>query len=66
MIPLFGIVSELWINLGLFVGGALLTWKAFGLLVDSKDFSVFRLNFRYINYFALFVVFLVSIDKLIL
>ena len=66
MIPLFGIVSELWINLGLFVGGALLTWKAFGLLVESKDFSVFRLNFRYINYFALFVVFLVSIDKLIL
>ena len=66
MIPLFGIVSELWINLGLFVGGALLIWKAFGLLVDSKDFSVFRLNFRYINYFALFVVFLVSIDKLIL
>ena len=66
MIPLFGIVSELWINLGLFVGGALLTWKAFGLLVESNDFSVFRLNFRYINYFALFVVFLVSIDKLIL
>jgi heme o synthase len=66
MIPLFGIVSELWINLGLFVSGALLTWKAFGLLVEKKDFSAFKLNFRYINYFALFVVFLVSIDKLIL
>ena len=66
LIPLFGIVSELWINLGLFVSGALLTWKAFGLLVESEDFSAFRLNFRYINYFALFVVFLVSIDKLIL
>lgn len=65
MIPLFGIVSELWINLGLFVSGALLTWKAFGLLVESKDFSAFRYNFKYINYFALFVVFLVSIDKLI-
>ena len=66
MIPLFGMVTELWINLGLFVSGALLTWKAFGLLVEKKDFSAFRLNFRYINYFALFVVFLVSIDKLIL
>jgi protoheme IX farnesyltransferase len=66
LIPLFGIVSELWINLGLFVSGALLTWKAFGLLIESEDFSAFRLNFKYINYFALFVVFLVSIDKLIL
>ena len=66
MIPLFGIVADLWINLGLFVSAALLSWKAFGLLVESTDFSAFRLNFRYINYFALFVVFLVSIDKLIL
>ncbi len=66
MIPLFGMVTELWINLGLFVSGALLTWKAFGLLVEKKDFSAFKLNFRYINCFALFVVFLVSIDKLIL
>lgn len=66
MIPLFGMVTELWINFGLFVSGALLTWKAFDLLIEGKDFSAFKLNFRYINYFALFVVFLVSIDKLIL
>jgi len=66
MIPLFGIVGDFWINIGLFLSGALLTWKAFGLLVESEDFSAFRLNFKYINYFALFVVFLVSIDKLIL
>lgn len=66
MIPLFGMVNELWINLGLFVSGALLTWKAFGLLVETNDFSAFRLNFKYINYFALSVVFLISIDKLFL
>jgi protoheme IX farnesyltransferase len=66
MIPLFGMVTELWINLGLFLSGALLTWKAFGLIIEKKDFSAFRLNFRYINYFALFVVVLISIDKLIL
>lgn len=66
MIPLFGIVSEFWIDLGLFASGILLTWKAFSLLFESGDFSVFRLNFRYINYFALSVVLLVSIDKLIL
>jgi heme o synthase len=65
LIPLFGIVSDFWINIALFISGALLTWKAFGLLVKSNDFSVFGYNFKYINYFALFVVFLVSIDKLI-
>jgi len=65
LIPLFGIVSDFWINIALFISGALLTWKAFGLLVKSNDFSVFGYNFKYINYFALFVVFVVSIDKLI-
>jgi len=65
MIPLFGIVTELWINLGLFLSGGLLTWKAFGLLTATKDFKIFNYNFRYINYFALVVVFLISIDKLI-
>ena len=65
MIPLFGIVTDLWINIALFLSGALLTWKAFGLLVETNGMSVFGYNFRYINYFALFVVFSVSIDKLI-
>ena len=65
MLPLFGIVTDSLINFALFLSGALLTWKAFGLLVQTKDFSVFGYNFRYINYFALFVVFSVSIDKLI-
>ena len=65
LIPLFGIVNNIWINLGLFASGALLTWKAFGLLADTRDFRIFNYNFKYINYFALFVVFIVSIDKLI-
>ena len=65
MIPFFGIVTDLWINLALFFAGTLLTLKAFGLLMDIKDFSIFKLNFKYINYFALSVVFLVSLDKLI-
>ena len=65
MIPLFGIVSQLWVDIALFASGVLLTWKAFGLLVESNDFSAFRLNFKSINYFALSVVFFVSIDKLI-
>lgn len=65
MIPLFGIVSQLWVDIALFASGVLLTWKAFGLLVESNDYSAFRLNFKSINYFALSVVFFVSIDKLI-
>jgi protoheme IX farnesyltransferase len=66
MITLFGLVTDIWISLALFICSLWLTWKAFKLLADSEDFSVFRLTFGYINYFALFVVFLVSIDKLIL
>lgn len=66
MIPLFGVVNENWINIALFLSGLLLTWKAFGLLGAREDFTVFNHNFRYINYFALFVVFVISIDKLIL
>jgi len=66
MIPLFGVVTDFWVNIALFLSGLLLTWKAFGLLAEKEDFSVFNHNFRYINYFALFVVFVVSFDKLIL
>jgi hypothetical protein len=66
MITLFGAVTDFWISIALFISSLWLTWKAFKLLADNEDMSVFRLTFGYINYFALFVVFLVSIDKLIL
>jgi protoheme IX farnesyltransferase len=65
MITLFGLVSDFRISLALLISSLWLTWKAFNLLVDTEDFSVFRLTFGYINYFALFVVLLVSIDKII-
>jgi protoheme IX farnesyltransferase len=65
LITLFGLVTDIWISLALFISSLWLTWKAFKLLADSEDFSVFRSTFGYINYFALFVVFLISIDKLI-
>jgi protoheme IX farnesyltransferase len=65
MISLFGLVSDIWISFGLFLSSIWLTWKAFKLLTDTDDLTVFRLTFGYINYFALFVVFMVSIDKLI-
>lgn len=66
LITMFGTVTDIWISFSLLVSCLWLTWKAFKLLADQHNFSVYRLTFGYINYFALFVVFLVSIDKLIL
>ena len=66
MITLFGLVTDIWISFALFLSSIWLAWKAFKLLTDTEDLTVFRLTFGYINYFALFVVFMVSIDKLIL
>jgi protoheme IX farnesyltransferase len=65
MISLFGLVTDIWISFALFLSCIWLTWKAFKLLTDTEDLTVFRLTFGYINYFALFVVFMVSINKLI-
>ena len=66
LITMFGTVTDIWISFSLLATCLWLTWKAFKLLADQDNFSVYRLTFGYINYFALFVVFLVSIDKLIL
>lgn len=65
IITLFGLVTDIWISFALFLSCIWLTWKAFKLLTDTEDLTVFRLTFGYINYFALFVVFMVSINKLI-
>ena len=66
LITLFGTVSDFWTSIALFLSSVWLTWKAFKLLADHENLSVFRMTFGYINYFALFVVALVSIDKLFL
>jgi protoheme IX farnesyltransferase len=66
LIPLYGLVAEFWINLCLFMGSVWLTWLAFRLLTETENNNVFRFTFRYINFFVLIVVFLVSIDKLFL
>jgi protoheme IX farnesyltransferase len=65
-IPLFGLVKLVPVNLLLFLGGIFLTWKAFKLITETENDHSFRFAFRYINLFALFVVFLVSLDKLII
>lgn len=65
MIPLFGLITDFWISIALFLSSIWLIWNAFKLLINTDSFLVFRIAFRYINYFALTVVALASIDKLI-
>ncbi len=66
LIPLFGVVQNSYINFGLLLAGLWLTWQAIKLLRSSKERINFRFTFREINLFALLVVILLSIDKLII
>jgi protoheme IX farnesyltransferase len=65
IIPLFGIMKYTVINFGLLVAGIWLAWNAFKLLKSTENRSSYRFAFREINIFALLIVILVSIDKLI-
>jgi len=66
LIPLFGLVKLVPVNLLLFFGSIFLTWNAFKLITETENDLSFKFAFRYINLFALFVVILVSLDKLII
>ncbi len=73
LIPLFGVVESSFINVGLFIAGLWLTWNAIKLLRSTFDGADFRIEkkyfgfaFREINIFALLVVLLISIDKLVI
>jgi protoheme IX farnesyltransferase len=67
MIPLFGIVKYPLIEAGLIISGIWLAWNSVKLLKitgESKRYNGFI--FRRINLFAVLVVILLSIDKLII
>jgi protoheme IX farnesyltransferase len=64
LLPLFQISHDKFINYSLFIAALWLAYKSINLLQQTQEASVFRFAFRSINYFALFVVFIVSIDKL--
>ncbi len=66
LIPLFGIIKIPVINILLFAAGIWLTYNALKLIKKSENRISFRFAFRDINVFALLVVLLVSIDKLII
>lgn len=65
IIPLFGIIKIPTINFLLLAAGIWLSWNAFKLLKTTNMLS-FRFAFREINVFALLVIILLSIDKLII
>ena len=72
LIPMFGVVKSSLVNIGLFVAGIWLAWNAIKLLrstfnindshIEKKHFGF---AFREINIFAILVVLLISIDKLV-
>jgi len=64
LLPLFQISHNQFINYSLFIAAIWLAYKSVSLLSQTKEAFSFRFAFRSINYFALFVVVIVSIDKL--
>ena len=64
LIPLFQISQNEFINYSLFIAALCLAFKSINLLQQTQQTSAFKFAFRSINYFALFVVIIVSIDKL--
>jgi protoheme IX farnesyltransferase len=66
IIPLFGITKFPGINFLLLAAGIWLGWRAFKLLKETANMISFRFAFREINVFALLVIVLLSIDKLLI
>lgn len=64
LIPLFQISHNGFINYSLLIAALWLAFKSINLLQQTQETTAFRFAFRSINYFALFVVIIVSIDKL--
>lgn len=64
LIPLFQISQNGFVNYSLLIAALLLAYKSISLLQQTQETAAFRFAFRSINYFVLFVVLIVSIDKL--
>jgi protoheme IX farnesyltransferase len=66
LIPFFKVVDFSAVYYSLFFGGIWLTWNAAKLLSRQAENISFKFAFRDINLFALLVVVVISIDKLII
>ena len=66
LIPFFSVVDFSFVYYSLFIAGIFLTISAAKLLSRNEENFSFRFAFRDINLFALLVVLVVSVDKLII
>jgi protoheme IX farnesyltransferase len=66
LIPFFKVVDFSAVYYSLFLGGIWLTWNAAKLLSRQVENISFKFAFRDINLFALLVIVVISIDKLII
>ena len=64
LLPLFHIAQNTAVKYILLLAAVWLTYNAFKLVRQTQEVTSFRFAFRDINYFALFVVLIVSFDKL--
>lgn len=65
LLPLFRISQNGYINLSLLLAAIWLSYKSFSLIRNTVERTSYKFAFKGINYFALFVVLMVSIDKLL-
>ncbi|MDY0082663.1 MAG: protoheme IX farnesyltransferase [Ignavibacteriaceae bacterium] len=65
LLPLFQISQNGYINLSLLLAAVWLSYKSISLIRSTVERTSYKFAFKGINYFALFVVLMVSIDKLL-
>jgi protoheme IX farnesyltransferase len=65
IIPLFGIVNNPWLNLGLAVAGLWLVWRSGSILRSPAANFAFRQAFRHINIYVCWVISLLSVNGII-
>jgi protoheme IX farnesyltransferase len=66
LIPFFNVVQFSFMYYSMLVAGILLTWSTAKLLSRQKENLSFRFAFKEINLFALLVLLVISVDKLII
>lgn len=66
MIPLFGRLQSPFVGYGLLLAGIWLVWNSYKLVRFTKERVYFTTAFREINIFAILVVVLLSLDKLVI
>ncbi|UCH84957.1 MAG: protoheme IX farnesyltransferase [Candidatus Latescibacterota bacterium] len=65
VIPLFGIIQEGWINIGLLAAGVWLVWRSARILRVTNGVVVFRRAFNHVNAYALLVLSLLAIGGML-